>query len=228
MSRKTSSQKDARSPEAPHRPRLYLIAPDRFVPADFSRLLEQAAAEADIACLLVACEGDDRERWKETLAPIVPVARRAGIAVLAHGCRKAALAAGADGAHVEGAAAVVEQALARLKPDHIVGVGGLRSRHDAMVAGEMGADYVMFGQPARSRPDEVKEFVSWWATVFEVPCIGVASSLDEIAPLAEAGADFVALREAVWDAPQGPRAALAEAATRLAGTDQRILEESLS
>ena len=34
-----------------------------------------------------------------------------------------------------------------LKPERIVGVGGLATRHDAMLAAEQGADYVMFGEP---------------------------------------------------------------------------------
>ena len=38
-------------------------------------------------------------------------------------------------------------ALAFLKPDRIAGAGGLASRHDAMLAAETGADYVMFGDP---------------------------------------------------------------------------------
>ena len=53
--------------------------------------------------------------------------------------------AGADGAHVDGMDALSE-ALTALKPDRIVGAGGLHSRHDAMTSGEAGADYVLFGE----------------------------------------------------------------------------------
>ena len=38
-----------------------------------------------------------------------------------------------------------------LKPDRIAGVGGLSTRHDSMVAGETGADYVLFGEPDAQR-----------------------------------------------------------------------------
>ena len=55
--------------------------------------------------------------------------------------------AGADGAHLTGIEAFAA-ALGALKPDRIAGAGGLRSRHDAMLAAEAGADYVMFGEPA--------------------------------------------------------------------------------
>src|ERR1700720_3536698 len=55
--------------------------------------------------------------------------------------------AGADGAHLSGPVAL-KAAVRKLKPNYIAGAGGLRSRHDAMVAAEAGADYVMFGEPA--------------------------------------------------------------------------------
>jgi thiamine-phosphate pyrophosphorylase len=56
----------------------------------------------------------------------------------------------------------------------------------------------------------VLERVEWWAEVFEAPCIGYAGTLDEIAPLVAAGADFVALDPALWVA--APVEALAAAA----------------
>jgi thiamine-phosphate pyrophosphorylase len=96
------------------------------------------------------------------------------------------------------------EALERLKPERIVGCGGLTTRHDAMLAAEQGADYVMFGEPdARDvRPPfpEIEERILWWAEVFEAPCVAYAVSLDEVAPLAMAGADFVALGEWAWSA----------------------------
>ena len=81
-----------------------------------------------------------------------------------------------------------------------------------MLAGEAGADYVMFGEPdaAGRRPafDAVAKRVAWWAELFEIPCVGFAVGLDEVAPLAAAGADFVAvgrLRVRVTDTAAPPR-----------------------
>ena len=86
--------------------------------------------------------------------------------------------AGADGAHLTGMAAFTA-ALEQLKPERIAGVGGLATRHDAMVAAEAGADYVMFGEPdaAGERPafDAIEERIAWWAEVFEAPCVGYAA-----------------------------------------------------
>jgi thiamine-phosphate pyrophosphorylase len=127
--------------------------------------------------------------------------------------------AGADGAHVAGAGAQLNDALASLHPDRIVGVGQLRLRDEAMSAGEAGADYVMFGEP---RPDgwtppfeETLERVDWWAEIFQTPCVGFAETLEGAQALAAAGADFVALGDAIWRAPS-PEAAAAEATRRVA------------
>ena len=110
-------------------------------------------------------------------------------------------------------------ALAVLKPDRIAGAGGLRSRDDAMLAGETGADYVMFGEPGRVDDrngrrapfEEIVERLTWWAELFEMPCVGYAAGLDEIEPLARTGADFIALGDWIWTHPQGAAAAVAAA-----------------
>ena len=122
---------------------------------------------------------------------------------------------GADGVQVSGADEAFGSALESLKPERIVGVGGLASRDDAMRAGEEGADYVMFGEPVPGReseaPSDTLERVGWWAEIFNVPCVGFASALSEVEPLASAGADFVALGDAVWNDLRDPATAVAEA-----------------
>lgn len=65
------------------------------------------------------------------------------------------------------------------------GVGPIDNRHDAMVLGEAGADYIAF--PA-SKP----ELIEWWAQNFELPCVawGVSRE-DQLVALKEIGADFI-------------------------------------
>ena len=46
--------------------------------------------------------------------------------------------------------------------------------------------------------------------------MGYAASLDEVAPLAQAGADFVALGDWIWTHREGPIAAVKAAAEGLA------------
>jgi thiamine-phosphate pyrophosphorylase len=58
--------------------------------------------------------------------------------------------------------------------------------------------------------------VTWWAEIFELPCVGFAASLTEVNGLVAAGADFIAVGDCIFADSRGPAAALAEAAHRLA------------
>jgi thiamine-phosphate pyrophosphorylase len=127
--------------------------------------------------------------------------------------------AGADGAHLNGLAAL-DDALPSLKPDRIAGVGGLATRHDSMAAGERGADYVLFGEPdatgQRPSAEAIAERLQWWDELFEPPCIGFAASREEAAEFAAAGADFVLVGDFIWADPRGARAALIDAGQAIA------------
>ena len=83
-------------------------------------------------------------------------------------------------------------------------------RDEAMTAGEMGADYVMFGEPRGEGPamplELLLERVGWWAEIFETPCVAYAETVEAAGGLARAGADFVALGGAVWEADFAGRA----------------------
>jgi thiamine-phosphate pyrophosphorylase len=87
-----------------------------------------------------------------------------------------------------------------------------------MVAGEEGADYVMFGA-GPSRHDAIPvlaELCGWWSGLFVLPCAADLRGLDaDPAALAGAGADFVAVREAVWQHPAGAARAALELRRRL-------------
>jgi thiamine-phosphate pyrophosphorylase len=181
--------------------------------------LADALAAADIAAVLLRLPGETDERTQiNQVKAIAPTVQDKGVALLVDGHPELAARAGADGAHLQGIAAF-EAALATLKPARIAGCGALATRHDAMRAAEVGADYVMFGEPdpAGGRPafDAITERVAWWAEVFEIPCVGFAASLDEVQPLVAAGADFVALGDWVFADARGCAAALADAARRL-------------
>ncbi|MCA3674558.1 MAG: thiamine phosphate synthase, partial [Methylobacterium sp.] len=120
---------------------------------------------------------------------------------------------GLDGVHAQASddlGALVEA----LKPQRILGVGGLRSRHEAMEAGERHIDYVMFGEP---RADgfvpplaQTIERAEWWATIFNVPCVAYAPDLDSVAPLTATGTEFIAVGPWLFEA-EDPAARLAEA-----------------
>jgi thiamine-phosphate pyrophosphorylase len=182
------------------------------------RLTESLAA-ADIAAVLLRLPDIDERGRVNRVKALAPMVQDKGAALLIDGHPELAARAGADGAHLGGIESF-RTALATLKPARIAGCGGLVTRHDAMLAAEAGADYVMFGEPDenRNRPsfDAVVERVAWWAEVFEIPCVGFAATLDEVQPIAAAGADFVAVGDCIFADARGCAAAVADAARRLA------------
>ena len=129
----------------------------------------------------------------------------------AHGTGRAALLVdrldlvaplGADGVQLNRPAEVAA-ARQRLDRNELVGAMCGHSRHDAMVAGEDGADYVVFGIPgvapaggpdgeAGGGPAALVEQVAWWSEVAVLPVMVTGRfTADDARRLAEAGADFI-------------------------------------
>jgi len=195
-------------------------------PSTLAASLPGLLAGADIAAVLVRLQVTDQRTMIARIKALAPVIQNAGAALLLEGHVELVARAGADGAHLFGIAAF-EEALPSLKPDRIAGVGGLATRHDSMLAGELGADYVLFGEPDgqghRPSMEAVTERLDWWAELFEPPCIGYAVSREEAYEFALAGADFVLVDDAVWTDSRGAAAALADIgqAIRQACADMR-------
>ena len=184
-------------------------------------MLPSLLAQADVAAVLLRLEHSDPRTLISRIRMLAPAIQDRSAALLLDGHADLVARAGADGAHLAGIAAL-QDALPALKPDRIAGAGGLASRHEAMTAGELGADYVLFGEPdARGkRPSmaAICDRLEWWDEVFELPSVGFAGELSEVGALASAGADFILLGGFVWEAAEGPAATLraAEAAIRKA------------
>ena len=200
-------------------PRLYLATPVVDDPQPLIASLPGLLAAADVAAVLVRLKMADQRSMISRVKALAGPIQNAGAALLLDGQVldghvELVARSGADGAHLTGVAAL-EDALANLKPDRIAGVGGLATRHDSMTAGELGADYVLFGEPdakgQRPSMEAIAERLQWWAELFEPPCVGFASSREEACEFAAAGADFVLVGDFVWADPRGAAPALADA-----------------
>jgi thiamine-phosphate pyrophosphorylase len=204
----------AKPPPPRPAPRLYLATPDVDDPSQLIALLPDLLAAADVAAVLVRLKETDQRSMISRLKQLAPVIQNAGAALLVEGHVELVARAGADGAHLAGIAAL-EEALPSLKPDRIAGIGGLATRHDSMAAGELGADYVLFGEPdangVRPSTEAIAERLQWWDELFEPPCVGFAASPAEAGEFVAAGADFVLVGDLIWADPRGARAALIDA-----------------
>jgi thiamine-phosphate pyrophosphorylase len=222
--RKTTPQKPVADTIVP---RLYLLTPILSDVQAFAPELEAAMDAGDVACVLVQVTGNDEGEIKKAAQRLAPIVQGREAALLVEGDPRIAARVNADGVHVRAKGEALGPALANAvescRPDRIVGAGGLRSRDDAMTAGEADVDYVMFGEPAPDGwtppPEQVLERAAWWAEIFNVPCVAYANTLEEVAELAAARVDFIALREAIWNDPRGPAAAVRDAQATIDGLE---------
>jgi thiamine-phosphate pyrophosphorylase len=195
-------------------PRLYLVTPEVDDPQALLTSLPGLLVQADVAAVLLRLKPTDPRTMISRIKALAPAIQDRGAALLLDGHVELVARAGADGAHLTGIEAL-QDALPTLKGDRIAGAGGLKTRHDSMAAGELGADYVLFGEPdaGGQRPslEAISERLQWWDELFEPPCVGFAGSLQEAGEFAAAGADFVLLGDFIWADPRGAIAALSEA-----------------
>jgi thiamine-phosphate pyrophosphorylase len=204
--------------------RLCLVTPPGVAPETFAPILDEALAGGDVASLIITAEPAGLARLAKAL---VPIAQSHGVAALIHNDTQLAGHARADGAHIDSGFADLAAAIASLRPDKIVGAGGLRTRHDAMRAGERDPDYVFFGRlDGDTGPaifDKALDLARWWAEIFRIPAIVMGgASLESVREARDAGVEFVALRRAVFDHPAGAQAAVAEANRIIAAEAEEV------
>lgn len=194
--------------------RLYLITPPKLEPKLFADTLKRALQGGDVASVQLRLKHASDEDVLRTGETLLPITQKAGVAFILNDRPDLAAKLGADGVHVGQEDASYADARAAMGTNRIVGVTCHDSRHLGIEAAEAGADYVAFGaffptgtKDAKTRAEP--ELLRWWADVMVVPCVAIGGiTVENCAPLIEAGADFLAVASGVWDYPTGPGAAV--------------------
>lgn len=190
---------------------MYLITPPRIDLAAFRDQLAAALDAGDVACLQLRLKDAPPDEVKRAVDALMPVAQARDVAFILNDDAALAMALGCDGAHL-GQTDGDHEGARKLLKDRILGITCHASRHLAMEAGELGADYVAFGA---FFPTDTKEtlhtagtdLLAWWAEMMEVPSVAIGGiNAGNCAPLVQAGADFLAVVGAVWNHPAGPAA----------------------
>ncbi|MBA2935811.1 thiamine phosphate synthase [Sphingomonas sp. CGMCC 1.13654] len=193
---------------------LYLISPPTITPA-FVDTLAATLDGGPVAAFQLRLLGIDDHAIAKLAEPIQKLCADRDVAFLVSESIGLAKRLGADGVHFEHGLDDVREARQVLGPAAQIGVSAADSRHLAMEAGEAGADYISFGafypsitKDSDARPDP--SILSWWTTLFELPCVAVGGiTPDNAVPLVKAGADFLAVCGAIWNAEGGPATAVA-------------------
>ena len=183
--------------------KLYLISPQEVGGSFPDRL--KAALEPGIAAAFQLRVKDVQEHELARLAePLQRMCADAEVAFIVNDSMALAKRLGADGVHLGQSDGDIREARSLLGPSAQIGKTCHDSRHFAMEAGEAGADYVAFGafyptttKPSNYRPEP--SILTWWSTLFEIPCVAIGGITPaNAAPLVKAGADFLAVCQAVW------------------------------
>lgn len=182
---------------------LYLISP-LDVSGAFPERLKRALGAGPAAAFQFRVKGVDQHEAARLAEPLQKICADADIAFIVNDDVSLAKRLGADGVHLGQDDGDAREARSVLGPQVQIGVTCHDSRHLAMEAGEAGADYVAFGafyptttKETRHRPEPV--ILSWWSALFELPCVAIGGiTPDNAAPLVKAGADFLAVSNAVW------------------------------
>lgn len=201
---------------APSACQIYLVTPPRFDAAAFAKAFAAVLDAGAIACAELALDTADEAVWHRAIAALRPLAQGRGVAFLLADRAELAAETGCDGVRI-GATADFAAARRAVGLGMTLGVSveptSITARHVAMTAAERGADFVAFGPSTIASWDlvgeTVLERVGWWSELFEVPCVAFGAAVPEdCGALSRAGADFVAVREVVWDHSGGAAAGL--------------------
>ncbi|MBC7506077.1 MAG: thiamine phosphate synthase [Sandarakinorhabdus sp.] len=189
---------------------LYLVSPPVIVITDFVEALKAALDGGPVAAFQLRLKDVADDVVLRAAEALVPVCAAHEVAFLLNDRADLAKVCGADGVHLGQSDGSIREARALLGPDAQIGRTCHVSRHLAMGAGEEGADYVAFGafyetttKPSHYRP--APEILTWWTTISQLPCVAIGGITPaNAAPIVAAGADFVAVVNAVWSHPDGP------------------------
>jgi thiamine-phosphate pyrophosphorylase len=183
---------------------LYLISPLE-VGGIFPDRLARALDAGPVAAFQFRVKDVDEHLAAKLAEPLHKLCADREVAFIVNDSVSLASRLGADGVHLGREDGSVAEARDRLGRTAQIGVTCHNSRHFAMEAGEAGADYVAFGAFFPTTTKAVKhmaepDILEWWQTFFELPCVAIGGITPEnCAPLAEAGADFIAASGSVWN-----------------------------
>jgi thiamine-phosphate pyrophosphorylase len=192
---------------------LYLISPPA-IDAGFVDTLAAALDGGPVAAFQLRVKGMDEHSLARLAEPIQRLCADHDVAFIVNDSVSLAKRLGADGVHLGQEDGDAREARQILGPSVQIGVTCHDSRHLAMEAGEAGADYVAFGAFYPTITKEVRHvpelsILSWWVTLFELPCVAIGGITPaNAAPLVAAGADFLAVCGAVWNGEGGPAEAV--------------------
>jgi len=193
-------------------PQLYLITPPEFDLDVFAQLLAACIDRTAVGCVRLALSTKDEDRISRAADALREITHARDVALVIESHALLVDRLGLDGVHLTDGARSVRKMRKDLGEDAIIGAFCGNSRHDAMTAGELDADYVSFGPvgqtPLGTGQIAPFELFEWWSAMIEVPVVAEgALDLDLIRRLTP-HTDFFGIGQEIWTTDD-PASALA-------------------
>ena len=165
--------------------------------------LTELLTAGDVASVIFSPGHLDESVFQKLVAPLIEAAQVQEVAAVVADFSRVAGRVSADGLQLGQDANALSEAIEKFSPSIMVGAGNVKTRHNALVIGELRPDYVMFGKPdgdIRPEPHPKNlDLGNWWSQMVEIPCIVMGGSeLESVVDVAQCGAEFVALRSAIF------------------------------
>jgi thiamine-phosphate pyrophosphorylase len=193
----------------PDNPSVTLISPANPDAKTFLQNLQNVLKAPPCACLILQSDNETLIAQVADMLLPTPIAL-----VVQSSSEKTYHDQTLDGLHFDFDAKTVKPLVQKAhNQGRMAGIGQIMTRHDAMIAGENGADYLFFGlldreEEAYAHPKTIS-LAQWWSTVMQTPCIALAGhSLNSLEPLKQAPIESIGVRSMIWNHPEGPQKAM--------------------
>jgi thiamine-phosphate pyrophosphorylase len=188
---------------------LYLISPPKIELQNFAIQLEKALATKKIPVFQLRLKDISDNEIIENGKKLLEICRKYQTSFILNDRLDLALKIGANGVHLGSDDGAVLEARKNSPQNFIIGSSCYDSKHNAMVAGEQGADYISFGTffPSKTKNSSGKpttEILEWCRDYINIPSVAIGGiTADNCDILIKAGADFLAVISYVWDHEKG-------------------------
>ncbi|MDP2027828.1 thiamine phosphate synthase [Sulfuriferula sp.] len=176
---------------------------------DTAQLLREVSAALNGGAGVVQYrdKSGDAARQHEQASELLMLCQRHAVPLIINDSLRLADLVGADGVHLGCDDGAVREARIILGAQRIIGVSCYQSLELALAAQVAGADYVAFGSfyPSTTKPDAPRAdlaLLQHASGVLQLPIVAIGGiTPDNAEPLIEAGADVIAVIDALFGAP---------------------------
>ena len=183
-------------------PKLYIVSPAEFEIDTFAEQLKPILDTVEVSCFRLALSTQDEKIIGKSADLVRHICHSRDVAVVIENHFLLVQKYGLDGVHLSDGSRNVGKARKNLGKDAIIGTFCGSSKHDGLISGEAGADYVSFGPLSKStlRDGNIahSDLFTWWSTMIEIPVIAEGRLNKKVIGELRKATDFLAFGDELW------------------------------